>query len=62
MQTTEEKLINELNKSINDIIKQIDQTMKNDGDTPETSQRMTVINKLIGATQAVNGITKEDLL
>ena len=48
--------------STQDMLDYVNQHMKNDGDTAETSQRICIINAINELEQAINGTTDEDLI
>jgi hypothetical protein len=56
-----EDLQSELESKLGEIINMIEDNLKNDGDTSETSQRMTILNNIMKVEHSVSGIETSDL-
>jgi hypothetical protein len=52
----------ELESKLNEITSMIEETLKNDGDTSKTSQRMTILNNIIKVEHSVTAIETSDLI
>lgn len=56
------RIIETLHSHVEEMRILINENLKDDGDTSETSQRMCILNNLRSVESSINGIAKEDLI